>query len=146
MKLHTGSALKRKSKWRRWVCEDAKGAEKFFDTKGTKEHEGRSGNRTKLFHRKGRKERRESEKQKLTADIRGSAKSEQTLPQRTQRARRKNPERSFERRWMRRIGAQLNCRRSDQNEEMARRREMRQGNRWSIKNPSCHMSKRGAFG
>jgi hypothetical protein len=48
----------------------------FFNTKGTKEHEGRSGNRTKLFHRKGRKERRESEKQKLTriyADKRGSA-------------------------------------------------------------------------
>jgi hypothetical protein len=30
MKLHTGSALKRKSKWRRWVCEDAKGAEVFL--------------------------------------------------------------------------------------------------------------------
>ena len=44
---------------------------------------------------------------------------------------------------MRRIGVQLNCRRSDQNEEMARRREMRQGNRWSIKNPSCHGGQEG---
>ena len=101
--------------------------------------------------------------QRNTEEERGINKT--FLPQRTQRAQRKSAEkpqrtrrkknleeesseRSFEGAGLRRIGAQLNSRRSDQKEAKARRRETchPKSLRRQEKTPPTTMGKRGAFG
>src|SRR5580765_8245705 len=74
---------------------------KDLTTKDTKEHKGRSGKISPLINTDN------TDRKNQNLYHRGQ-----------QRTRRKNPERSFDRHWMRAIGAQLNCRRSDQKAAM----------------------------